>query len=276
MKTKQRVEVAILMSTYNGEQYLEELIESLLSQSYNKWILFIHDDGSTDKTKSIINSYSNLYSNILLIELPERLGAKESFMRMLMDVDANYFFFCDQDDVWNENKIERTLKVMKELEAKHFQAPILVHSDLEVTDNKLETISPSFWKQSGINNRLSFNRLGVHNSITGCTMMINHYAKDVVVYPAPNATMHDVWIALCVAKANGIIYGIKESLIKYRQHSRNTLGAVSSQKHSLLFKLCSIDTVVRNNKLTYKMLKDLGYGSPFKYIYFKFLTILGL
>ena len=278
MKTTRKVEVAILLSTYNGEKYLKELLESLYNQTFKDWVLFIHDDGSTDGTNEIIEEYCEKYSNVQILVLQKRLGAKESFLRMIMTVEADYYFFCDQDDVWKENKVEKSLSKMKELECHNPELPLAVHSDLEVTDENLNIISSSFWKQSRINilKLTTFNRLGVHNLVTGCAMIINHKAKEVIKYPAPRATMHDAWISLCVSKNRGIIYGIEEPLIKYRQHRNNTLGAERSKKRSLLYKISSIKEIVRYNILCYQMLKDLNYGSPVKYLYYKVLNIVGI
>lgn len=277
MEVNQRVDVVILLSTYNGAIFIKELLNSLLIQTYKDWVMFIHDDGSNDTTNSIIDDYCCKYSNIQRIDIPERLGAKESFLRMMMEVEANYYFFCDQDDIWKEDKVEKSLSLIKEMERQYVDVPLIVHSDLEVTDENLNIVSTSFWKQSGINIKklTTFNRIGAHNLVTGCTMLINHRAKEAVVYPAPNATMHDAWISLCVLKNGGGIYGIEEPLIKYRQHSNNTLGVAHSQKRSLLYKVVSIKEVFNNNIKGYKMLKDLNYGTPFKYLFYKIIIALG-
>ena len=100
--------IAILMSTYNGERYLREQIDSLLNQTYKDWKLYIRDDGSTDETISIIESYVNDYPDLIVLLKDDlgNLGSARSFMRILSVVDADYYMFCDQDDVWLPNKVK--------------------------------------------------------------------------------------------------------------------------------------------------------------------------
>ena len=107
--------ISILLSTYNGEKYLKAQLDSLYSQSYQDFKLIVRDDGSKDRTKEILNSY-----DIKLVDSSKNLGVKKSFETLLKyaseNSDAEYFIFCDQDDVWNNDKIEKTLKKMQELE----------------------------------------------------------------------------------------------------------------------------------------------------------------
>lgn len=135
--------VIVICSTFNGQKYLKEQIDSLFHQSYKDFKLLFRDDGSVDGTKEILSS-----CNIELLFSSENLGVKKSFETLLKyaseNSDAKYFVFCDQDDVWNHDKIERTLEKMHELENLYGDnIPLLVHSDLEVVNEKLETLSSS-------------------------------------------------------------------------------------------------------------------------------------
>ncbi len=135
--------ISILLATYNGEKYLKEQLDSLFSQSYKNFKLIARDYASTDLIKEILNSY-----NIELLDSSKNIGVKKSFETLLKyafeNSDAKYFMFCDQDDVWNNDKIERTLEKMQELENLYGGSiPLLVHSDLEVVNEKLETLSSS-------------------------------------------------------------------------------------------------------------------------------------
>ena len=110
--------IAILLSTYNGEKYIKEQIESLLDQTIKNWFLVIRDDGSHDKTVEILKEYSTSYPNKIFIDgsVRENLGAGKSFMHLLKITHADYYMFCDQDDVWMPDKIERTLAKVKAME----------------------------------------------------------------------------------------------------------------------------------------------------------------
>ena len=137
--------ILILLSTYNGEKYLKVQLDSLFSQSYKNFKLIARDDGSSDKTLEILKYY-----DIELLSSNENIGVKSSFETLLKyafeNSDADYFMFCDQDDVWNQDKVELTFQKMYEMEELYKNTPILVHTDLEVVDENLHTINPSFMK----------------------------------------------------------------------------------------------------------------------------------
>jgi hypothetical protein len=152
--------------------------------------------------------------------------------------DAEYFMFCDQDDVWNNDKIEKTLEKMQELENLYGDnIPLLVHSDLEVVNEKLETLSSSMWKSEHINPRANtLNKLLMQNTITGCTMMINRTLAMKSLSISSKAIMHDWWIGLIVG-AFGKIGFIEESTMKYRQHGKNDTGAKNYNYKFIINKL---------------------------------------
>jgi len=227
------VDIDILLSTYNGEQYLRNQIESIINQTYKNWRLLIRDDGSQDKTIEILEYYLRKHKDkIVLIEDGQKhLGASKSFFRLLGYSDAKYIMFCDQDDVWLPYKIEETYNKMKELEKKHNDKPLLVYSDLKVVDKDLNLIAPSFWKYQHIDpKRNKLNHLLVQNVITGCTMMINDKLKDTLITMPDDEIMHDWWLGL-VGASFGELDFIKEPLVLYRQHGKNDTGA---QKYGLM------------------------------------------
>lgn len=216
--------ITILLSTYNGEEYLKEQLDSLFIQTYKNIEIIVRDDASSDKTLEILKFY-----DIKLLSPDVNLGIKKSFETLLRyaceNSDAEYFMFCDQDDVWNNDKIEKTLEEMKRLEKLYGNnIPLLVHTDLEVVDENLKIISSSMWKYEYILPQYNtFNRLLIQNTITGCTMMINkELAKKSLDIPE-EAIMHDWWIGL-IASCFGKISYLEESTIKYRQHGKNTIG----------------------------------------------------
>jgi glycosyltransferase involved in cell wall biosynthesis len=216
--------ISILLSFYNGSKYLKEQLDSLCSQIYKDIEIITRDDGSSDNTIEILKSY-----DVKLLETKENLGAKRSFGELLdyavANSDSGYFMFCDQDDVWHDKKIEKTLAKMKEMEKEFGDIPLLVHTDLEVVDEKLNTINSSFMEFQKINSmKNKFHNLLIQNTITGCTMMINRKLAQKSLPIPDGAIMHDWWIGLVASQFGGIGY-VDEPTIKYRQHTSNTVGA---------------------------------------------------
>lgn len=221
--------IAILLSTYNGERFLEEQIESIIKQSNQQWTLYIRDDGSTDKTLDILGRYQ-ADDRIQWINenKPQNLRVIGSFLKLLESAEADYYMFCDQDDVWLSDKVQVTLNKMLTLEAENKQQPILVHTDLRIVDQDLKATSESMIKTQNLDPQPSFGRLLVQNSITGCTMMINQNLKDRCVgLDFTKIRMHDWWFAL-VASAFGTIGYVPQATILYRQHGDNEVGAKNS------------------------------------------------
>jgi len=229
--------VSILLSTYNGEKYLKEQIDSLFYQTYKNFILIVRDDGSIDETVCILEKYKKEHNNIILLNDNKNKGVIKSFSYLLEyavnNTNSNYFMFCDQDDVWEKNKIKITLQKMQEKEKRYGYIPILIHTDLEVVDQYMNLLHPSFWRYDFISPKYdSLNRLLMKNTITGCTMMINKFLAFKSIPIPDEAIMHDWWIGL-VASYFGKIDYIKEATIKYRQHDRNSLGAKAYKKELL-------------------------------------------
>lgn len=221
------VKIEIVMAAYNGERYLAEQIESILRQTCSDFHLLICDDMSTDQTAYLINRYAQQYpEKITVVEAEKKYGVNKCFEFLLKQTTAPYVMFCDQDDVWFENKIERSMNCMLELEQNYgSEKPLLVHSDMVVVDSKLQVIHSSFWTYSHLfPSKNSINRLLVQNVVTGCTAMFNRAAVEASL-PIPEAAIqHDWWMALVVA-ARGHIRPIREPLLYYRQHNSNAVGA---------------------------------------------------
>ena len=143
--------IAVLLATYNGEKYLKEQIDSILEQMDrvpDKCALYVHDDGSTDGTCEILKEYASQYPDcVKLLEGPPQGGSTKNFMYMLSEVEADYYMFSDQDDVWLPEKIEREYEEIKKLEG----SPALVFSDMKVVDEDLKVIDESFYSYSNLN-----------------------------------------------------------------------------------------------------------------------------
>lgn len=225
--------IDILISAFNGSNFIGRQIDSILGQTYENWQLIIRDDGSTDNTSEIIRKYQERYPGKIAAVLDGKqamnvnLGASQGFARVLERSTAKYTMFCDQDDVWLPFKIEKTLEKMKGLEAIYQESTaLMVHTDLRVVDRELNTIGDSLWQLQHLapQNCSYLNRLLMQNGITGCTVMINRKLRELATPIPPEAIMHDYWLAL-VAAAFGKIAYLNEPTILYRQHGANDTGA---------------------------------------------------
>lgn len=216
--------VDILLATYNGEKYLVEQLESILSQTYSDFRLLISDDCSTDGTRKILEEYKNKDDRIQLFFQGKNLGVIKNFEYLLKKVENDYYMLSDQDDIWKNNKIEKSIEKLKNSESD------LVYSDLEVVDENLNVTYESYWKLKGIYKKIkkynNFEALYLNNFITGCTILSKkEYIKDIL--PLPNTSkfvLHDYWISLIISQKGKISY-IEEPLIKYRQHKNNKIGS---------------------------------------------------
>jgi len=225
--------VDILLSTYNSNKFLARQLDSIFEQIYTDWQLLIRDDGSSDNTIDIINSYiAKFPSKIRLLQSNENVGVTQSFNILLQSSKSPYVMFCDHDDVWLPNKIIDELKCMHMAEEKYGnQYPLLVFSDLEVVDCTLQHIHHSFFQYSKLpptDFRLE-RFLFYFNWIPGCTMLFNRkLAENAGKIPA-QAMWHDEWLVLLTIMYGQLVF-CPEHVIMYRQHSNNLSGGAINKK----------------------------------------------
>ena len=231
--------VQILLACYNGEAYITQMVESLITQDYKNTQIVLSDDHSSDGTWAILEQLAKTYPDQVQCYRPQqRCGsAQKHFMHLLRQFrDAPYVMFCDQDDVWHADKVRKTLACMQKIEKAG--EPCLVHTDLRVVNQDLQEISPSFCSHSGLDgNRLALNQLLVQNVVTGCTVMLNRPLAELACREVDEASMmmHDWWLAL-LASACGKIAFMPEATIDYRQHGNNAVGAKDVHSASFLWK----------------------------------------
>ncbi|HID4131986.1 TPA: glycosyltransferase family 2 protein [Pluralibacter gergoviae] len=223
--------VVVLLSTYNGEKFLPEQLDSLLSQTYKNFTILIRDDGSHDNTLNIINEYCARERRIVRLDDNVNIGCAASFLSLMCNTESDIYIFCDQDDVWASDKIERVIDYFS---SQDMNQPILYHSDLRVVDEKLDVIHSSFLKYQKMSpvNAMGKNNLFIQNFVVGCTSAVNHTLvqltlENITAQQFKNIAMHDWWLAL-TARLFGTIYYDDVQPILYRQHSNNVLGAKSS------------------------------------------------
>ena len=227
--TAAKPKIDILLATYNGARFLPAQIDSILGQTCEEWRLLIRDDGSTDATTEIIDRYAGQHPGRIEVIRDGRanLGVVGNFSTLMEYSNADYFMFCDQDDVWLPEKIAESYKAMRALERRHgSDAPLLVHTDLSVVDQDLKPIHRSFWRYQRLDPERgrSLASLLIQNVVTGCATMANRRLKDMALPLPREIRMHDWWLAL-VAAAFGQYGYVPRPLVLYRQHDGNALGA---------------------------------------------------
>ncbi len=215
--------IDVLMATYNGEKYLKEQIDSILNQTYQNIHLIISDDCSTDETRKILKTYEE-NEKITIFYQENNQGYVKNFEFLLKQVTSELYMFADQDDFWLPEKIEKSVEKLQN------ENLDLVFGDLEVVDENLKTIYPSFSKfmllDRKIKRELNTNKLQyLYNCMTGCTILSKKEFLDKIL-PLPTNSkyvIHDYWLGLVIS-LNGKVGYLETPYIKYRQHGNNQVG----------------------------------------------------
>lgn len=216
------MKVAVIMSTYNGEKYIREQIDSILNQTDVEVELFIRDDGSKDTTVKIIEEYEQMYSNVH-VDIGINLGFRQSFIQELLSARGyEYYSFSDQDDYWEKEKLyQACLKLQKVKNGR----PAVYYSNLNVADANLNV-----YRTTKLQNRKkSLESLVMRRSIAGCTMVFNEHLWNKIAEVDVTDDMlkrgHDSFIlSLCYALGGTVICD-PNTYIRYRQHTSNTSGS---------------------------------------------------
>lgn len=232
--------IAILMATYNGENYIKDQLDSILAQTDTDWTLYVHDDGSKDGTMCILEDYKKRYpEQIILIDGAPTGGAKQNFFYLMEQVEAPYYMCADQDDVWRMEKVQLSKAEMLKVEKKEGkETPILVFTELKVVNSRLGVLADNMSEYQGLDcHNLTFNRALIQNVVTGCTMMINKSLRDkmIAVDGYEDILMHDWW-AYLVATRFGKVSFLAFQTIQYRQHENNGVGARDASSPMYLVK----------------------------------------
>lgn len=242
--------VQVLLSTYNGEKYIKEQIESILEQEEVQISLLIRDDGSCDKTVEIVEKLIKENKNITFYQ-GRNIGPARSFMDLVTKSgEFDYYAFADQDDVWKSKKLISAIHMLKNKK----DTPSLYMSALEIVDENLNLVEIK--KVSG-----NFCLEGelIKNFATGCTQVFNKKLCDIIKSYNPSyLIMHDSWITrVCYAIGGNVIID-ENAYIQYRQHVNNVLGYKDEgfQKFRRQFKIAFIDRI----SMRVNMAKELKNG----------------
>ncbi len=249
--------VRILMATYNGEKFIKEQINSIINQTYTNWSLIIQDDGSKDRTAEIIKGFDDPRINIR--ESPEKMhGAYYNFhsianQEKLSDMRYDYYMFCDQDDIWDSDKIE---KMFLFLSKEDNNEPVFCYADMRIIDEKGKKQSSSICKSQGLEyvNRES---LFFSHIIYGCNTMMNKTA----FFSVPLIDMIQEWVGILshdnlYAKFSGMLGKVifyPETTMGYRRHGENV---TSKQQYGfgikrIVNRLLDFKELAKDHALTY-------------------------
>ena len=217
--------IDILLATYNGEKYVGEQIESILSQTYKNINLIISDDKSQDNTRKILEEYAKKDERITVYFQEKNLGYIKNFEFLINQVKSEYFMLSDQDDVWLPEKVEKSIKKLKEENAD------LVFADLEVVDKDLNTMYPSFNDFMKLSRKIkkyinSYKVNYLYCCVTGCTVILRKkWISKIIPIPEDSKHLiHDHWIGIIIGEKKKKMAYIPGKYIKYRQHGDNQVG----------------------------------------------------
>lgn len=216
--------VHVLLSTYNGESYIGQQLESLISQEEIDLQLYIRDDGSVDDTLKIIQHYVRLYPETITLYSSSNIGAKHSFFSLIQNLNISteneYVAFCDQDDVWHRRKLVEAISKLNYIS----NNIIMYCSTTQMVDKDL--IPLYNWPDKPAKPLSIYNGL-VENVAVGCTIVLSLEAYNIIKSRLPqnidNIIMHDWWCYLCISAFGKVVFD-STPYIRYRQHDNNVMG----------------------------------------------------
>ena len=247
--------VSIVLATYNGEKYLPDLLNSLISQTYSDFELLICDDVSSDNTYGILSDYAARDTRIKLEQNVVNVGFKKNFENLCLKANGEFVALCDQDDIWMPNHLELLVNAIGNSDLAIGNADLIDENghdmhctlrDCDKIENYPSSKDDSFFLQL------------FRPHIQGAASLVKTSLIKKIL-PAPDGIIfHDQWIGIMAAAENGVTY-INESVLKYRQHSANNSG-----KHDRWNSLSKIGDIIKgdgNNPLykkQYDFIKVLG------------------
>ena len=222
------MKISVVMASYNGASYIKEQLHSIDNQSVNPDEIIIIDDASTDNTVSLINDFfDNTDIDGKLIVHEKNMGYKNTFLETLKYADGDIIFFCDQDDVWQENKIERMVAVIRDNDG--IKALNTSYNLIDVDGNEIaENIRNK--KRNKDERKLyniSLENVLEYNAAMGCTMAFTKEIKDVILEHINEIKTFNIphdWIINIIAAMKNGLFMLNEALIYYRLHGDNTIG----------------------------------------------------
>lgn len=211
--------VQVLLSSYNGQKYIRQQLDTIFNQQGVEVHCLVRDDGSNDNTIDILNEYQKKYVNLEFVK-GENIGYERSFMELIaMSGEYDYYAFADQDDVWKSDKL---IKAIEQINKVQFNCPIMYCSNCTVVDQDLNQIGMLHNKENIVPS--SKIKALVQGFAHGCTIVLNKESRDLLLRYKPRAAYaHDFWIPIILLFLGKVIYD-PNSYILYRQHGNNVFG----------------------------------------------------
>lgn len=243
-----RYKVLVLLSSYNGERYIREQIESILSQIGVDVLLLIRDDGSVDRTCDVLDYYVR-FKNVE-IQKGENLGFVKSFSKLVEMAQkyyerVDYYAFSDQDDVWFPKKL---LIGCEMLASKNQNIPLLFSSNSTLVDEKMNSLG-DFHQKKPIR---TIENVMIYPTEQGCSMLFNKKAVELYNLHQPSISYHDRWMCLICNFMGEMVY-CQDSLLYYRIHSGNVIGKENNIINRILG---DINYYIKNKNTNYPMVLE--------------------
>ncbi|HFX3832219.1 TPA: glycosyltransferase family 2 protein [Enterococcus faecium] len=248
----------ILMSTYNGEKYIREQLDSIFNQTGIKIKVVVRDDGSTDTTQAILKQYEKKYD--LTWYTGDNLKSARSFMDLIYNAPTSkYYAFADQDDVWDKDKLYTAINAIKKV--KDENVAVMYSCPTRLVDENLKPIKDMSHNYSYTN---SFGGSLIASNATGCTIVFNRKLLTLMQqYKGQNLRMHDDLAHKVCCAMGGKLIRDEKAYISYRQHPNNVVGVNSSWANKWKFR---IERMLRPKCERSKFLLDMYecYGTSMK------------
>lgn len=213
--------VLVLLSVYNGKQYIKPLLESVLNQKNVNLDILVRDDGSNDNTIDIIKGYNEPCIHVVR---GNNLGYAKSFWSLLQNAgEYDYYAFCDQDDIWQEEKLYNAIKM---LEKEDISIPLLYTSRVVSVDDNMKKLSENCFDTNRVINVYESLQRSI---IPGCVFVFNNCAKECLKMYTGYIESHD-WATYVIVNTLGKVVYDDNSYILYRIHEGNAIGRVNSIK----------------------------------------------
>jgi rhamnosyltransferase len=240
--------VAILLSTYNGERFLAEQLDSLINQTYQNTHIYIRDDGSSDLTLSILRGYCNSYPERISLFVGNNCGVIESFNILMQDTESELYATCDQDDIWMPNKIMEQVLMFEDSSLAE-GSPFMCFSDPLIygASSKSEFVLSDIQSMNVEKLVSNYKNLIAMNPVAGCTMLFCDKAKKLYLSSSGRGIiMHDHLMAVLVSHYGKLCF-CKNSHVYYRQHELNVMGNKDTSMRYFCSRLRNIKSLIHHD-----------------------------